>query len=101
MNHQLFLDMEMKFRGVFGVGRGGLGGVLNADSLQTGMAYTGFVSALAPLYKEALVNDDKEFQNRINDAIEKHYDLMTANYKSPEYITLSQSALEAFKELRK
>lgn len=43
MEHQLFMNMETVFRGVFGVGRGGLGGVLNADTLQTGMAYTGFV----------------------------------------------------------
>lgn len=102
MDHQFFVEMELAFRQSFnGVGRSGLGGVLNADALETGMAYTGFVAALAPYYKDALINDDKTLQNRINDAIEEHYELMSTDHNSDEYLKLSKSALEAFEKITK
>lgn len=100
MNHSLFVEMESVFRKPFGlVSRGGLGGLLTADTLEAGNAYAGLAATLSPLYQRARANNDVVLENMINKVLDDHFDLSDLDSQSKRYIELSESAIKVVREL--
>ena len=101
MHHHLFIELEHTLRSLLGkVDRGSFGGLINADMLEHGFAFSGLASGLSPMYLEAKRNGNQEMVTQIDDIIEAHIELGEVEKNSERYIELTKSAIEAVKKLK-